>query len=172
VQFGARIMICGTSNTGKSTLAGAIGRKIGVRVVHLDLLRLKPHTDWVQRPDEEFRELHDGATLGESWVMEGNYSALMPQRLARATGIILLADSRFANFGRYLRRTLFQHDRIGALDGNRDSVKWEMVKWVLVGGPRSARRYHDTLPATGRPYLEVQGMSTLKRLHADWGLTR
>src|SRR5690349_4838405 len=96
-DFGRRIMICGPSNSGKSTLAAALGRKLGIDVVHLDLLRHLPNTNWVQRPDDEFARLHDEAIRGAGWAMDGNYSRLMPGRRERATGIILLSDNRWAN---------------------------------------------------------------------------
>jgi adenylate kinase family enzyme len=170
--LGSRIMICGTSNTGKSTLAFAIGQKLGVPVVHLDRLRFLPHTDWQQRPDDEFKALHDAAILNDHWVMEGNYSALMPLRLARATGIILLSDSRLGNFVRYVRRTLFESGRIGNLEGNRDSLKWDMVHWVLIRAPRNVERYRKTLPAAGLPFIELNSLREQRRAYEQWGLVR
>lgn len=170
-SFGRRIMICGTSNTGKSTLAVAVGRQLGLPVVHLDQLRFQPHTDWVERPDSDFAALHRKAIAGDGWVMEGNYSTIMPERLTRATGIILLGGSRWANLGRYLHRTLLQRDsRLGNLAGNRDSLKWDMVTWVLVQGPRNVARYRITLPATGLPFLELRSMREIRRAYRAWEL--
>jgi adenylate kinase family enzyme len=95
--FGRRIMICGPSNSGKSTLAAALARKLRIEAVHLDLLRHLPNTNWVQRPDDEFARLHDEAIAVDRWAMDGNYSDLIPARRERATGIILLSDNRWAN---------------------------------------------------------------------------
>src|SRR5262249_14767656 len=94
-SFGDRIMVCGPSNAGKSTLAVALGNKLGLPFVHLDLLHHVPRSNWVTRPREEFVALHDEAITGESWVMDGNYQGLFPKRLARTTGIILLTDNRW-----------------------------------------------------------------------------
>jgi adenylate kinase family enzyme len=171
-DFGPRIMICGTSNTGKSTLAHAIGRAADLTVVHLDQLRFLPHTDWQDRPEAEFKALHDDAILGERWVMEGNYSRHFPQRLARATGIILVSDNRWANLARYVRRTLFEKERIGNLEGNRDSLKWDMVHWLLVRAPRNVARYRSVLPNVGLPYLQLGSMRDINALYAAWRLTR
>ncbi|MDR3474572.1 MAG: AAA family ATPase [Devosia sp.] len=169
-HLGRRIMVCGPSNSGKSTLAVAIGRKLGLPVVHLDRLRHLPHSDWQQRSDAEFARLHDAAVLGEDWIIEGNYSALMPQRLARATGIILLSDNRWANLTRYVRRTLFQRERAGHLDGARDSLKWSMVRWIVVASPRSLRRYREDLPAAGLPFVEIDSMRRLRQTYVRWRL--
>jgi adenylate kinase family enzyme len=170
-DLGPRIMVCGPSNAGKSTLAVALGRKLGVPAVHLDQFRHLPHTDWQQRPDEEFRRLHDEAIAGDRWVIDGNYSSLMPQRLARATGIILLADSRWANLLRYFRRTLLQRNRAGQLEGARDSVKWAMIQWIVIASPQSLRRYRKDLPASGLPFIEIGSMRRLRRAYASWGLS-
>jgi adenylate kinase family enzyme len=170
--FGHRIMICGPSNAGKSTLAAAIGRKLRLPAVHLDKIYHVPNTDWVPRPREEFVRLHDAAILEEAWVMDGNYSGLMRQRLARATGIIVLHDNRYANFARYLRRTLFQQERAGHLEGARDSIKWNMIHWILIRAPRKLGASYAMIEASGLPYVKTHGMGEVKRLYAEWGLSR
>ena len=48
--LGQRIMVCGPSNAGKSTLAVALARKLGATPFHVDLFRHQPDTNWVQRP--------------------------------------------------------------------------------------------------------------------------
>ena len=170
--LGQRIVICGPSNAGKSTLAVALGRKLNTQVFHVDLFRHLPDTNWVQRPDEDFRALHDAAILGESWVIDGNYPRLMPKRLERATGLVLVGGSRWANLRRYLWRTLFQPDRAGSLAGREDSLKWEMIRWVFVVQPRNRQRDRDRLRATGLPLVELASMAELKRLYAAWELVR
>ena len=170
--LGHRIMICGPSNAGKSTLAAAIGKKLGIPPVHLDRLHHLPNTYWVPRPREDFVRLHDEAILGERWAMDGNYSGLMPKRIERATGIILLGDNRFANLRRYFIRTLFQRKRAGNLDGNKDRLTWMMIHWIMFVSQKSVQRYRTELPATGLPYVELRTMRQLNRLYAQWGLTR
>jgi adenylate kinase family enzyme len=170
--FGRRIMVCGPSNAGKSTLSVAIGQKLGIAAVHLDQLSHLPNTDWADRPREDFVRLHDQAIAGGQWVMDGNYSGLMAKRLNRATGIILLSSGRIANMARYFRRTLFEKDRPGNLEGALDSIKWEMIHWIWVVSPRNLRRYRLELPRYGLPYLEVRGMGQLNELYLAWRLTR
>ncbi len=172
-SLGERIMICGPSNAGKSTLAVALGKKLGSEAFHVDLFRHLPDTDWVQRADEEFAALHDAAIRKDRWVMDGNYSQLMPQRMARATGIIMLGDSRWANFARYLRRTLFEkRQRPGSLAGDKDSIKWEMVRWILLVQPTLRERNLARVRSAGLPLVELASMRELQRLYEAWGLER
>ena len=83
-----------------------------------------------------------------------------------------LGGNRFANLRRYLVRTLFQRRRAGNLDGNRDSVKWLMIRWILFVSPRNMRRYRQDLPKAGLPCIELRNMRELNRLYDTWGLTR
>jgi hypothetical protein len=96
----------------------------------------------------------------------------MPRRIARATGIVLIGDNRWANLRRYFWRTWFQRQRIGSLAGDRDSVKWEMIHWIMAPSPRNLARYRTELPATGLPFVETRSMGQLNRLYAAWDLTR
>jgi adenylate kinase family enzyme len=167
--FGRRIVIMGPTNAGKSTLAAAIARKIDVPAIHLDRFRHLPNTDWQPRPDPEFHGLHDAAILQPGWVMDGNYSVLMPQRFARATGVIVIDDHYLRRFGRYLRRTLFEQRRAGDLEGNRDSLKWEMVRWIWKTR-RSVGRYHGFAVATGLPLLLCRSLREVQALGRAWEL--
>lgn len=56
--LGPRLCIIGPSNSGKSTLAAAIGRRRDLPVVHLDQLHHRPGSQWQARPREEFVALH------------------------------------------------------------------------------------------------------------------
>ena len=170
-DLGDRICILGPSNSGKSTLANAIARKRGLQAVHLDLLFHLPNTDWVQRPKDEFIALHDAAIAGERWVMDGNYSICMPQRFERATGLILLDVSTPASLLRYFRRTLFEADRIGALEGGRDSVKWDMIHHIAVVQPRTRQRYRAMFDGLDLPKLQLSSVKAIKRCFHAWGLS-
>jgi adenylate kinase family enzyme len=151
-------------------LAAAIARKRDLNAVHLDQLHHLPHTDWQPRPAHEFHALHDEAITDQRWVIEGNYSACMPQRLRRATGVILLDASTPASLFRYLRRALFENDRIGALAGNRDSVKWSMLHHIAVVTPGNRRRYMELYRQIELPKLYLPSMRELRHCYRAWQL--
>ncbi len=168
--LGPRICIVGPSNSGKSTLAEALGRRLTVPVVHLDRLRFIPGTDWKLQTDAAFVAAHDAAIAGEAWIIDGNYSLTLPQRLARATAIIRLEAGRVPALVRYLRRTLFERRRAGQLEGSHDSLKWSVVHWIVAEQPRRRARFSAALEASGVPITTVQTMRALKRLHRQWRL--
>ena len=167
--LGRRIMIVGPTNAGKSTLAVAIGAKLGIPAQHVDLLYHEPNTDWVQRPKPEFHALHEAAVAEPEWVMDGNYSAVMPARLQRASGIIALDEALARRYWRYFRRTLSQN-RPGALEGNQDSIKWSMIHW-LWHTRRSGEKLRNMAQTSGLPVVVCRGERDLRTLYRAWGLT-
>ena len=171
-RLGRRIVVCGPSNAGKSTLAHAIGRKIELPVVYLDLLRHIPNTDWEMKPDEEFEALHAEAVAGENWVMEGNYTSLIQPRLSRATGVVLLGSEPLRGLFRYVRRTLFEKQRAGMLEGGTDRLKWPMAHFIVFRQPQKHERDRTTLRSSGLPMVDLPSMRALERLYEAWGLER
>lgn len=171
-SLGERIVVLGPSNAGKSTLAVALSQKLGFPTIHLDRLHHLPNTDWQQRPEVEFAALHDSAILGETWIMEGNYSRLMPQRFARATGAIVVNSSHWLRFLRYLKRTLNNRaKRAGHLDGAKDSIKLEMIYWILAKTRDSGVKYSKLVKESGLPTVECHTAEELNELYRVWGLS-
>jgi len=130
-----------------------------------------PNTNWQPRPEVEFAELHNAAIRGEGWVMEGNYSRLVPQRLARATGVILISSSPWLRFGRYLKRTLINNaGRPGHLMGAQDSIKWEMIHWILIRTRNSSTKYAAIVHQSELPAVECHTAKALNELYLAWDL--
>ena len=171
-KLGTRICIMGPSNSGKSTLAEAISRARGLVPIHLDQLYHLPHTDWVPRPADEFIALHDTAIMGSSWVIDGNYSRLLPKRLQRATGFVLLDVSTLVSLYRYIHRCWFKRDRRGALEGGRDSVKWDMIQHITVATRANRNRYEQMFGNIRLPKVQLNSTSALAEFYCVNGLSR
>jgi len=170
-ELGPRICICGPSNAGKSTLCAAMARKLDVPAIHLDLLFHLPNTDWVPRPKDEFVALHGAAIAGDRWVMDGNYFGTITERLARATGIIMLGSEPVRAAFRNVRRTLFESGRrAGQLEGNIDKLNWKLFHFILIEQPKKRQRDLTILRKSGLPMVELDTMAQLNRLYAEWGL--
>lgn len=171
-DFGARICIMGPSNSGTSTLAVAMASARQLPVIHLDQLHHLPHTDWVRPPADEFAALHDKAIAGDPWVIEGNYSRLLHQRLKRATGFILLDLSTSTSLFRYVRRCWFERDRPGGLEGGRDSVKWEMIHHIVVTNRASRRGYQAMFDGVTLPKVWLRSPPQLASFYQSNRLIR
>jgi adenylate kinase family enzyme len=171
-DLGQRICILGPSNSGKSTLAAAIGRARALPVIHLDQYRHLPGTQWVERPDADFGRLHDEAVDTDQWVIDGNYSRWLPGRLRRATGLVLLDASTSASIVRYLRRTLFEPDRAGSLEDTRDRVRIEMIRFMVGPARKNRLRYRLAFDQFERPKVLIRDRAALRDLYRRNGLLR
>jgi adenylate kinase family enzyme len=171
-DLGPRICIMGPSNSGKSTLAVAIVRAQGVAVVHLDQLHHLPHTEWLPRPKAEFAALHDAAIADARWVVDGNYSSVLPQRLARATGLILLDVTIMAGLVRYVRRCWFEPDRRGALAGADDRVNLQMLHYIVTTTRRNRRRHRQIFDDFALAKLRIDSPGALAAFYRANGLQR
>lgn len=171
-DLGSRICIMGPSNSGKSTLATAIARARGLAPIHLDRLYYLPNTDWQMRSNEEFIALHDQALTGANWVIDGNYSQCLPQRLARATGMILLDTSTATSLLRYVRRSLFERGRLGGLEGGKDSVKWQMIRHITITSRENRRRYDELFEQVSLPKVRLATGREIARFYRSEGLRR
>jgi adenylate kinase family enzyme len=160
-ELGTRICIMGPSNSGKSTMADAISRAQRLVPIHLDQLDHLPYTDWVPRPADEFSALHDAAIKGPRWVLDGDYSRLLPQRLQRATGFILLDVPTAVSLYRYIRRCWFERDRHGALEGGLDSVKWDMIRHITVATRANRIRYEQMFDDISLPKVRLDSTRAL-----------
>jgi adenylate kinase family enzyme len=169
-SLGRRIMILGLTNSGKSTLAVALSGKLGIPAIHLDQLQHRPNTNWEQRPEAEFVILHNAAIEAPEWIVDGAYSRVMPQRLARATGIIVITDSLATRYRRYFSRTLFQKVRAGALEGGQDRLNWKMLGW-LWKTRNSIGKYQQVAHRSGLPHVFASNRSELDALYTAWKLT-
>lgn len=99
-----RVIVVGTTSSGKSTLAEKLAKKLDFEFVELDSLYWQPN--WVGTPDEEFAAKVDDATRGDRWVVAGNYSRTRPITWPRAQVIIWLDYALPIVFWRLITRTI------------------------------------------------------------------
>ena len=84
-----RVLVIGTSGSGKSTFAEKLAREAGIAHLELDLINWRP--GWFDRSKEEteaFLADVDEATSQDGWVLAGNYSVTRPIVLPRVTHLV------------------------------------------------------------------------------------
>lgn len=99
-----RLVVVGTSGSGKTTTARAIAERLGVPCVELDSLFHQP--DWVQLDDDAFLAAVADATAGDAWVVDGNYTRSREVTWPRAEAIVWLDYPRSVVMRRVTSRTL------------------------------------------------------------------
>jgi adenylate kinase family enzyme len=83
-----RVVVGGSTGSGKSTFARALAQRMHVPVIELDALRHGP--GWTETPDDRFRELIGAQTSAGAWVVDGNYSVIMDVTWGRADTLVWL----------------------------------------------------------------------------------
>ena len=99
-----RIVVVGSSGAGKTTLARALSQRLGVPHIELDAIRHGPN--WVETPDDLFRERLAERVRAEAWVVDGSYGFARDISWGRAERVVWLDYPFPTVMTRLIRRTL------------------------------------------------------------------
>lgn len=119
-----RINVIGTTGSGKSTFSKQLAERLGYPCIHMDQLFWKPN--WTEPSDEEFFPKVASAVLGDSWVLDGNYSRTSDIKWQRADTIIWLDYSYSRTLLQLLKRTVsraIKKEELWPGTGNRESFR-------------------------------------------------
>jgi adenylate kinase family enzyme len=148
----ARVVVIGSSCSGKTTFASRLAQTMGQPHVELDALYWGPR--WTARPPTEFRALVAGAVLSNRWVVDGNYSPIHDLVWPRATSLVWLNYTFPRVFARAIQRSVRRAVRGEILySGNRETLRRsfcsrESILWWIITTYRSRRRAHGELLQT------------------------
>ena len=99
-----RLVVTGTTSSGKSTLAQNLATKLGFDFIELDALHWEPN--WTEAPHEVMRERVNKAIQVPAWVVAGNYSVVRDLVWPQAEIIIWLDYPFWTVFWQLTRRTV------------------------------------------------------------------
>ena len=156
-----RIVIVGCSGSGKSTLARKLGTRLGLPVVHLDVLYYGPR--WRKSTQAAFRQRVAAAHRGEAWISEGNFASwTFDIRLPRAEAVIILERPRWLCLWRVVWRAVAERRNRSDLPvGCAEQIDRDLVTFIWnyrkVGGPEMEAARLEYGPATRVVRLESDG---------------
>ena len=144
-----RILIIGCSGSGKSTLARALKDKLGLPVVHLDQLWWQE--GWEHVSLEEFDRRLELALSMDRWIIDGNYSRTIQQRLPKCDAIIYLDFSRWACLWGMCQRVLGSYGKVrpDMVAGCPERFDWEFVKFIWNFNKNNRARNYAYLAQAG-----------------------
>jgi adenylate kinase family enzyme len=98
-----RVIVIGTTSSGKSTLAARLANRLHMDFIELDALHWEP--DWQEAPLDVFRARVEKAVQTERWVVAGNYHIVRDLVWPKAEAVIWLDYSLWRIFWQLTRRT-------------------------------------------------------------------
>jgi adenylate kinase family enzyme len=128
-----RVAVIGPAGAGKSRLAGELGLRLGLRVVHLDELYWRP--GWIATPAADWEALQRRIMRDPSWVVDAQHDDILPDWLEVADTVVLLDVSPFRCLWRAARRRRTDEPSPGVPRGSapapahRALVKFARGQW-------------------------------------------
>ena len=157
-----RIVIVGTTSSGKSTLAEILANKLGCGFIDLDALHWEPN--WTEAPLEVFRGRVETATQAPAWVVAGNYHVVRDLIWPKAEVVIWLDYSLWRIFWQLTRRTFIRWWTREHLWGTNYENLWGHFKlwsqeslfhWLFKTYWRRKREYPQLLSLPEHNHLEL-----------------
>lgn len=141
-----RLVVVGTTGSGKTTLARRLAGLLGAPHIELDALSWEP--DWKPAVPDVFRQRVQKALAADSWVVDGNYRAVRDLVWPRAGVIVWLDYPLPVILWRLLTRTLRRVSTQEELwSGNRERLRTaffsrdSLFVWALTTYRRRRQEY-------------------------------
>lgn len=143
-----KIIVCGTSGCGKTTLASELGSLFKLNVHDLDDYYWLPN--WQEKNNAEFRNIISDITNTDAWIISGNGYGNKDITFARADTIIWLDYSFWICFSRAWSRTIFKIiTKEKSCGDNYETIarqffsKNSIFKWVITSFAKRKKQYGE-----------------------------
>lgn len=145
-----RVMIIGGPGSGKSTLARAMGARLGLPVTHID--RFQFQAGWVET-DPRQRDARIRETIArDSWIIDGNYSSTVQDRMDRADTLIWLDVPMWRRLWRVARRTIrhYGQNRPDLPEGCPERFSPDFIHYIVTSNKRQKAKAADRYATMSR----------------------
>lgn len=167
-----RVVVVGTTGSGKTTLAKELAAALGLRHIELDALYHGPN--WTPAEPDVFRERIAVATAGDGWVTDGNYRTYTNDITWERADTLVWLDYPIAIvlsrlFRRVMRRGLRQEE---LWNGNRERLwthfftRESLFLWALQTHWRHREEWPRVLAEPRFARLRVVRVRSPRRLRA------
>jgi adenylate kinase family enzyme len=135
-----RVLVIGSGGAGKSTVARRLGGLLGLPVVHLDQLYWK--VGWIETEKTEWAEMVRQTIARDAWIVDGNYSGTLAERLEACDTVVFLDVPRVVCLWRVLLRTVRHYGRTrpDMPDGCPERLDVSFLTWIWNYPTRSRRK--------------------------------
>jgi adenylate kinase family enzyme len=157
-----RILVLGSSGTGKTSLTRQLCDILDIEPIHLDAYFWKP--GWQSTPQNEWRDTVVSLVNRESWIMDGTYESTLHLRMPAADSLIVLERSRFACLWRVIKRkaTVDDSRRPDAPPGQKLDLDFLRYVWRYPSVTRPFVYQCIRQYASDKPIIVLDGASQVR----------
>lgn len=163
-----KIAVIGYTGSGKSVVAGKLGKILGCPVLHLDKIQYEP--GWRVRDEAEGKKLceqflDENEKLG--WIIDGDYEKLSLDRRMREADLIIFMDyprwiclwQTIRRYERYKGQT-----RKSMAEGCKEKMDLEFILWILKNGRSREKktRYRSIMESYPDKLIQVRNRRQLR----------
>jgi adenylate kinase family enzyme len=156
-----KIVIVGTTGSGKTTAARRLSSGLGVPHVELDALYHGPN--WTPAEPHVFRRQVAERTSGDGWIAEGNYRSLVQDVVWERADLLIWLDYGLPRILRQLIGRIFSRGlrRQELWNGNRESVvrhftsRESLILWAFTSRRKYRGDYPDAFGSEGMRNVRV-----------------
>jgi adenylate kinase family enzyme len=172
VHEAQRIIVVGTTGSGKTTCAHQLAQKLAIPHIELDALFWD--ANWTSASLPVFRARVTQALKGECWIVDGNYSQVRDLVWDRATMAVWLDYSLWTIMTRLLKRTFTRIVQARELwNGNRET--WSnavfshdsILLWALKTYRKNRRVYSHLMSQHDYAHVQFVHLRTPRATH-EW----
>ena len=128
-----KIQIIGYAGSGKSTLAKQLGQIANLPVLHMDATHF--YGDWQERTAEEQTQIvRDFLAANDSWVIDGNFTAIASERFEMTDITIFLNFGMWRCFWSAYRRSRKFRGQSRPDLGCTEKFDRSFRRWILFDG--------------------------------------
>lgn len=142
-----RIAIIGCGGSGKTYLARRLAAELDLPLTHLDAVHYD--ASWHTLPHDEFAAVQRELVSAPRWLIEGNYAATLPIRLAAADTVVFLDLPAVTCLAGLVLRGLRHRGGQHVEDGVYNRITWSFIRYVC--------RYRKTMRPRVRRLLAEHG---------------
>lgn len=148
-----KIILIGCPGSGKTTFAKTLGEKLTVPVTHLDQIMWLPGN--VAIPYQQFLQAQEEVFKKDSWIIDGNYTKSIPNRIDKAETIIFFDTSRIVCLWRIIKRYFMNFGKPAPdLGGNNSYVlDFKLIKFVLTYPSRDIYKMLENIKPNKTLYI-------------------
>ena len=123
-----RVVVTGPAGAGKSELASELGKRLGLRVLHLDRMFWKP--GWVPTPRDEFEAMQRQEVAADSWIVEAQFDDMLPDWVYAADTVVFVDISLGRSLWRVSKRRLNRRASVGTPVGEPGALHRSLLKFA------------------------------------------